>query len=33
LGAETTRIKVLLGAALDAVEDADGEAQAEAAAA
>jgi cell division initiation protein len=33
LGAETTRIKALLGAALDAVEDADGEAQAEAAAA
>jgi cell division initiation protein len=31
LGAETTRIKALLGAALDAVEDADGEAQAEAA--
>ena len=33
LGAETTRIKALLGAALDAVEDADGEAPAEAEAA
>jgi len=31
LGAETHRIKALLGAALDAVDDADGEAQAEAA--
>ena len=31
LGAETHRIKALLGAALDAVEDADGEARAEAA--
>ena len=31
LGAETARIKALLAAALDAVEDADGEAQAEAA--
>jgi cell division initiation protein len=31
LGAETHRIKALLGAALDAVEDAEGEAQAEAA--
>jgi cell division initiation protein len=31
LGAETHRIKALLGAALDAVEDADGETQAEAA--
>jgi len=31
LGAETHRIKTLLGAALDAVEDADGEARAEAA--
>jgi cell division initiation protein len=31
LGTETHRIKALLGAALDAVEDADGEARAEAA--
>jgi cell division initiation protein len=31
LGAETHRIKALLGAALDAVDDADGEARAEAA--
>ena len=31
LGAETHRIRALLGAALDAVEDADGEARAEAA--
>jgi hypothetical protein len=31
LGAETHRIKALLGAALDAIDDADGETRAEAA--